>query len=218
MKKLLVNLLAVVLLFCSALSHAGYYAKVTSYGPGTMNYTAFALDATSACMLTPSMAITALASTTSYYVVTAIGADGTWSAVGQSGGGGQASGVYSECTASPAVAAFPPLAGGVTDPAISGTSVLSGSSGGGSGGSSGDLVALQALVNELQGQLAAVSASNVANSASVGQINAVLNEPFDLTTGMAAFAFFFSTTIFFYGFSRGAGAVLEMVRRPLGRG
>lgn len=57
-----------------------------------------------------------------------------------------------------------------------------------------------------------------ANTQAVGTLNQILNEPFDLTTGMAAFAFFFSTTIFFYGFSRGAGAVLEMVRRPMGRG
>lgn len=56
------------------------------------------------------------------------------------------------------------------------------------------------------------------NTTAVGNLNQILNEPFDLTTGMAAFAFFFSTTIFFYGFSRGAGAVLEMVRRPMGRG
>lgn len=57
-----------------------------------------------------------------------------------------------------------------------------------------------------------------ANTQAVGTLNQILNEPFDLATGMAAFAFFFSTTLFFYGVSRGAGAILEMIRRPMGRG
>lgn len=56
------------------------------------------------------------------------------------------------------------------------------------------------------------------NTTAVGNLNQILNEPFDLATGMAAFAFFFSTTLFFYGVSRGAGAILEIIKRPLGRG
>lgn len=56
------------------------------------------------------------------------------------------------------------------------------------------------------------------NSTALSNLITILNEPFDLETGLAAFAFFFSTILFFYGFSRGAGAVLEMVRRPMGRG
>lgn len=41
---------------------------------------------------------------------------------------------------------------------------------------------------------------------------------FDLPTALAAFAFFFSTVIFFYSIAAPAGAILEKIRRPLGRG
>lgn len=44
------------------------------------------------------------------------------------------------------------------------------------------------------------------------------SQPFDLTSAMAAFAFFFSTVLFFYSVARPAGAILESIRRPLGRG
>ncbi len=40
---------------------------------------------------------------------------------------------------------------------------------------------------------------------------------FDLPTALAAFAFFFSTVLFFYAVAAGAGAVLEKIRHPLGR-
>lgn len=42
-------------------------------------------------------------------------------------------------------------------------------------------------------------------------------DDFSLSAALEAFAFFFSTTIFFYAVGRGAGAVLEAIRSPLGR-
>lgn len=43
-------------------------------------------------------------------------------------------------------------------------------------------------------------------------------DDFSLTTALAGFAFFFSTTLFFYAVARGAGSILEKIRRPLGFG
>lgn len=42
--------------------------------------------------------------------------------------------------------------------------------------------------------------------------------PFDLTTAMAAFSFFYTSTMVFFFFSKQAGAILEKIKRPLGRG
>lgn len=120
-------------------SHAGYYARVTVFNPG-MNYTGFALGAESGCYLTPSMAIFSIANTSYYWSLTALDSSGSWAAVGQTGGGGSVSGTFGLCTAQPSVTNFPPMSGGVTDPAISGDSVLSGS--GGSSGGSADMEAL----------------------------------------------------------------------------
>ncbi len=83
---------------------------------------------------------------------------------------------------------------------------------------SSSLSALQTTVNNWNTSLTGWDSKIAANTQAVGTLNQILNEPFDLPTGMAAFAFFFSTTLFFYGVSRGAGAILEMIRRPMGRG
>lgn len=43
-------------------------------------------------------------------------------------------------------------------------------------------------------------------------------DPFSVTAALAAFTFFFGTMLIFYGWSKGAGAILEKIKRPLGRG
>ena len=55
-------------------------------------------------------------------------------------------------------------------------------------------------------------------SSSLSGVSGQLSETFDLTTALSATAFFFSVTLFFYGIARSAGAILEVIRRPLGRG
>ncbi len=80
------------------------------------------------------------------------------------------------------------------------------------------LNALYPRVSALETEVTKWDSAIAQNTQAVGTLNQVLNEPFDLQTGLAAFAFFFSTTLFFYGVARGAGAILETVRRPLGRG
>ena len=42
--------------------------------------------------------------------------------------------------------------------------------------------------------------------------------PFELSTALAAFSFFYTTTMIFYFFSKQAGVILEKLKRPLGRG
>lgn len=133
-------LLVIAGLIYSVHSHAGYFGTVL-VKTGAMDYTGFVQGATSGCYLTPGMALMALSGGTQYYwVVTAMGSDGTWSAVSTTGAGGSVSGTFGVCQASPNVQQLPPMSGGVVDPAISGDSVLSGSGGGSSGG--GDMEAL----------------------------------------------------------------------------
>lgn len=73
-------------------------------------------------------------------------------------------------------------------------------------------------VNAINSTMGGWDSKIAQNTQAVGTLNQILNEPFDLATGLAAFAFFFSTVLFFYGIARGAGAILEVIRRPLGRG
>lgn len=61
-------------------------------------------------------------------------------------------------------------------------------------------------------------AATNAQVASLVTGQAVLTAPFDLATALAAFAFFFSTTLFFYAVARTSGAILEKIRKPLGHG
>lgn len=132
-------LLVIAGLIYSVHSHAGYFGTVL-VKTGAMDYTGFVQGATSGCYLTPGMALTALSGGSQFYwVVTAMGSDGTWSAVSTTGAGGSVSGTFGVCQASPNVQQLPPMSGGVVDPAISGDSVLSGS--GGSSGGSADMEA-----------------------------------------------------------------------------
>lgn len=48
--------------------------------------------------------------------------------------------------------------------------------------------------------------------ASLLSLGAVVNDPFELSVAMSAFAFFFSTVVFFYAFARGCGAILDVIR------
>lgn len=115
-------------------SHAGYYVQVTS----TTNPGYVPVGYSTGCYLVPSMAVWSIpaGSYQSYWKVTAMNADGTFSAVVDHWGISQSvQGVFSTCVASPLVASLPNFTGGVSDPAISGDSVLS-ASGGSSGGSS----------------------------------------------------------------------------------
>lgn len=136
-------------LLYSVHSHAGYFARVTAFVPA-MNYTSFALGAESGCYLTPSMAVSALSGTSYYWRLTSIETNGMWSAIGDTGGGGTVSGTFGTCTAQPSVTFFPPMSGGVVDPAISGDSVLSGS-GGSSGGSGVNLIMSAAEAEPIAG-------------------------------------------------------------------
>ena len=93
----------------------------------------------------------------------------------------------------------------------------------------------QVSINSLNASIATINAQlginqttqqNFANSlaatnaqvASLTTGQAVLTAPFDLPTALAAFAFFFSTTLFFYTVARMSGAILEKIRKPMGHG
>jgi len=76
-----------------------------------------------------------------------------------------------------------------------------------------DVTILGNAIASLQSQVTALSTGHTSISTEVGRIGAVMNEPFDLPTALAGTAFFFTSVIFFYGISKGGGAVLSAIRR-----
>lgn len=191
---------------------AGYSVKITQ-GNGLSCMT----GAVSGCYLTAGMAMTNVCN----YTTSIVAVDPDAKTFTANSYYGQSSGIYGDCTATPIVTTQAVFGPGLYDPSIGSDGSVSGVSSGGSSGSgaSSELVTtLQTTVTALQGQLAAVTTANIQNAASISQVNAVLNEPFDLATALAATAFFFSTVIFFYGVSKSIGAVLTAIKRPLGRG
>lgn len=186
-------------------AHAGYYASITN-GGSVVSWKAN--GTVSGCYMTVGMAIGSL-STSQPITVTAISSESsTWT--GAMLGTYIGSGSWGTCTSAAATGTQAGFSGGASDPAF----VDGGIATGGSGGSSADLTALQNTVTELQGQLAAVSAANVSNSAELGRVNAVLNEPFDLQTALLATAFFYGTVLSFYAIAKSAGAILTMIKKP----
>lgn len=135
--------------------YAGYYATVVSRS-GNTTY-GIAAGQSTGCYLTPSMAMSVAIGNSPN--ITALDATAyTWS--GTDGTVGYFyytvfSGTFGLCSASPLTAALPNFIGGVSDPAISGNSVLSGSSSGAgsSGASSADTQALTSAVNALATQV-----------------------------------------------------------------
>lgn len=122
--------------FSMGTAQAGYFATVTAKG----YYTVLNVGQSTACYLTPSMAISAAVSNGATTVTALDATAQTWAAYYSTQSGNQAAGTFGACTASPSVASIPNFTGGVSDPAISGTSVLSGSSGSSSSGSASQAV------------------------------------------------------------------------------
>lgn len=83
---------------------------------------------------------------------------------------------------------------------------------------SASLSALQTAYNATVTRVNDLSASITQTAGNVSSLTSQLNVPFDLNTALLGTAFFFSTILFFYGISRAAGAILEKIRFPLGRG
>jgi len=199
-------LFAILILFASSVTQAGYYAVIDGYEPD-MQYTNFYGASASGCFLLPSMAIASLAGGAQYYVVDALDSSGNWSVKGTTAQGGRAWGRFAQCDAAPSVVSIPQFAGGVSDPSVVGGSVISGNgSTGGSGYSDSTIAALQA-------EVAALQSANTMISAELGRIGAIQNEPFDWSTALGGMAFSFSTVLFFFGISRGIGEVLSVIRR-----
>jgi hypothetical protein len=108
-----------ILLLIASPSWAGYYAQVTS---GTLT------GRTSGCYLTISMAILYAMNTSTQ--VTAIGENGTWSALASAmSAPKEQSGTWATCTAQPLGGSLPAYLGGVTDPSISPDGINSSSGG-----------------------------------------------------------------------------------------
>lgn len=80
------------------------------------------------------------------------------------------------------------------------------------------LSTLQTAYNATVARVNDLSTSITQTAGSVSSLSSQLNVPFDLDVALAGTAFFFSTILFFYGISRAAGAILEKIRFPLGRG
>lgn len=117
-----------VLLCCSGVSHAGYYAVVTS---AYSNHPYTVQGRTSGCYLTPSMAICQ----TGYYCngnlsLTAIDDTAKTFTANYNGGSYAWSGTYGNCEAQPQGGSLPTFVGGVSDPAITADGIVGGSSGG----------------------------------------------------------------------------------------
>ena len=198
--------------------YAGYYAQVTAITGGTLSNTQ--AGQTTACYLTPSMAVSVVPNFAGCgWQLLAMDADGNWQArvnpaACPSYSGPVVTGTYSQCVTSPLVAALPSFLGGVSDPAISGGSVLSGSSGG--GGSTADaetIAALQSTVASLQAAITATGA-NVTNLQ--GGMQSLLNAAaatFDPVFAFAAFSFFYVGVITFWAITKGAGVILDVLRR-----
>lgn len=210
-------LLALVLSLVSASSFAGYYVVVTSSG----NTSLFRVGLTSTCQTSISSAVSALAPYS--WTITNFYSNYTVVAANAASVNIMAS-VYNCDNASAGEYPNAALSSGLVDPSLSATVTYS-----------QIMAALNSLQNTVSNQAGIISQLQV-NGTSSGstsssdiasmksdiqylknQLN-LLTEPFDLTSALAAFAFFFSTTIFFYGVSRGAGSILEVIRRPLGRG
>lgn len=79
------------------------------------------------------------------------------------------------------------------------------------------VTAIESAYNAVINQINALSNTVTQSAGSVAGLTAQLNTPFDLNTALLAMAFFYSTVLFFYGISKGAGAILTMIRRPTGR-
>lgn len=89
----------------------------------------------------------------------------------------------------------------------------------------GNVTALQSSVSGLQSLVSTLNTNYSAMQTTVGgyqnSMQTLLNyqsSTFDLPTGLAAFAFFFSTVLFFYSVAKPAGAILEKIKNPMGRG
>ena len=140
--------------------------------------------------------------------------NGTWT--GSSVFGEAISGTYGTCLGVGQVGNMPGFTGAAADPVLTQNFSYQPSS---------DLVSLQANVAALQASVSSLQSTVNSQAALIGglqgNVNTLLNaeaQPFDVNVAMSGFAFFFSTTLFFYAISRGAGAVLEKIRRPLGHG
>ncbi len=158
MKKLIV----VLCFLFSVPAWAGYYAVITS--SNSSQYAA--VGVTSTCYLTPSMAINWFGVRQGQVLtVTAMASDASTFSASFSNGSYILSGTVGICSASPAVGGLPQFLGGLSDPAISGNSVLSGSSGSsGSSSSSADTQALTAAVTSVStGVQALVTKSQALN-------------------------------------------------------
>lgn len=192
------RLVLLVALLISAPVFAGYYARVTGYVPD-MQYTRFPTATVSGCYLTPSMAIASLGGAPEYFAVTSLTAEGTWSVRGTTSGVGSASGTFSQCDASPSVYGLPTMDGGVTDPAITGGSVISGG-GSGSGANPEEVEALKTQVIELQGQVVRLTNQSLTSSEhqQVTDLIVQAESPYDYANGGKIFTAMLISTLSLY--------------------
>jgi len=202
-------ILACAVAACICPAQAGYYATVT--GRGTSFPSGYPVGASTGCYLVPSMAVFVASGGT--ITVDVLGSDGGWSGyytqAGPSASLWRITGTFAACSANPLTTALVPLAGGVSDPAISGNSI----SGGGSSGSSGSSADIQALTS-------AVTNLGVQAQSSAGQVgalnaniqNTAANGEYDVSRGGAIFGFFFSTILLLWYVSVAIGEVLNLIR------
>ena len=88
-----------------------------------------------------------------------------------------------------------------------------------------NITSLQSSVSGLQSSVSTLNSNYTSMQSTVGgyqnsmqTLLSYQSSTFDLSTGLAAFAFFFSTVLFFYSVAKPAGAILETIKNPLGRG
>lgn len=133
------RLAAFLLLLCSSVANAGYYAHINTGNSALVGRT-------SGCYLTISMAIQAATSTTTQ--LTGVDESGTWTANAIYLSPQATTGTWATCTAAPLGGTLPTFIGGVSDPSISADGVNS-SSGGGS--------TMDLITNSADAQLIAAS-------------------------------------------------------------
>lgn len=73
-------------------------------------------------------------------------------------------------------------------------------------------------INTLQGSQSTFQSTLATMQGNYQTLLTYQTDPFDVTQALAAFSFFFSAVLLLYWVSANAGAVLEKIRRPLGRG